>query len=145
MRFFLTLFFTMLALPAFAQSYRYIDDAGNILWVDSLEQVPLRYRNQLMKPTPAQEFGSGSQAQKEYERQLKKIQREKEREEKKKQREIERAEKKQKREEEKKKKEAERFRKQQEKLAAKAKKSGNSPRRITEASTPIAAKRVITR
>lgn len=35
-----------------AQSYRYMDDAGNIHWVDSIKEVPSRYRSQVVVPTP---------------------------------------------------------------------------------------------
>lgn len=35
-----------------AQSFRYIDKAGNIFWVDSPEDIPPEYRNQVVKPSP---------------------------------------------------------------------------------------------
>lgn len=35
-----------------ADRYRYIDESGNIHWVERFSQVPERYRNQLLKPTP---------------------------------------------------------------------------------------------
>lgn len=39
---------------AMAQSYRYMDEAGNIFFVDRLQDVPFRYRNQIpgLSPTP---------------------------------------------------------------------------------------------
>jgi len=38
---------------AYAQSYRYIDESGNIYWVDSISQIPYRYREQVLgEPTP---------------------------------------------------------------------------------------------
>ena len=41
------------AVPASAQSYKYIDDAGNIYFVDDINQIPYRYRNQILgDPTP---------------------------------------------------------------------------------------------
>jgi hypothetical protein len=35
-----------------AERFRYIDEAGNIFWVDSLLAIPERYRYQVLKPTP---------------------------------------------------------------------------------------------
>ena len=35
-----------------AQRFRYIDSSGNIHFVDSLSQVPERYMNQVVPPTP---------------------------------------------------------------------------------------------
>jgi hypothetical protein len=37
---------------AHAQQYRYMDEAGNIHFVDSLSQVPTRYREQVAPSTP---------------------------------------------------------------------------------------------
>jgi hypothetical protein len=37
---------------AFAQQHRYMDSSGNIHFVDSLSQVPQRYREQVVPPTP---------------------------------------------------------------------------------------------
>lgn len=37
---------------SFAQSIRYIDDSGNIHFVDSLFQVPQKYKTQVLAPTP---------------------------------------------------------------------------------------------
>jgi len=35
-----------------AQSFRYMDESGNLHWVDSIEQIPPRYRSQVLLPTP---------------------------------------------------------------------------------------------
>lgn len=35
-----------------AQSFRYIDESGNIFFVEKPEDVPTRYRDQVVKPTP---------------------------------------------------------------------------------------------
>ena len=35
-----------------AQSFRYMDESGNLHWVDSIEQIPPRYRSQVLVPTP---------------------------------------------------------------------------------------------
>jgi hypothetical protein len=48
----LGLFCLVSAQPAAAQRYRYMDDAGNIRFVDSLSEVPVRYREQINPPTP---------------------------------------------------------------------------------------------
>lgn len=37
---------------AYAQQVRYMDSSGNIHFVDSLKQVPPRYREQVVPPTP---------------------------------------------------------------------------------------------
>lgn len=37
---------------AYSQSFRFMDEAGNIYFVDRLEDVPPKYRNQVLKPTP---------------------------------------------------------------------------------------------
>ncbi|MCS6893461.1 MAG: hypothetical protein NZO16_02675 [Deltaproteobacteria bacterium] len=37
---------------AISQSLSYIDEAGNIHFVESLSEVPAKYRNQILKPTP---------------------------------------------------------------------------------------------
>lgn len=56
MRFaFVGFFFCTLLLsisPVSAQQLRYMDSAGNIHFVDSLSQVPRRYRDQIVTPTP---------------------------------------------------------------------------------------------
>ena len=36
-----------------AQAFRYMDESGNIHFVDSISEVPPRYRNQVLAPTPA--------------------------------------------------------------------------------------------
>jgi len=38
--------------PASAQRVRYMDSAGNIHFVDSIKQVPEKYRTQVATPTP---------------------------------------------------------------------------------------------
>ncbi|GEM_PF-6566002 len=35
-----------------AQRFRYIDSAGNIIFVDSISEVPPKYRDQVLPPTP---------------------------------------------------------------------------------------------
>lgn len=35
-----------------AQSFRYMDESGNLHWVDTLDQIPPRYRSQVLLPTP---------------------------------------------------------------------------------------------
>jgi len=52
--FILLAYFFLCLDSSFAQAYRYIDEAGNINFVDSFEQVPNRYRSQIegYKPTP---------------------------------------------------------------------------------------------
>lgn len=55
MRFFSFVFsvFLVAAAPAYADSVMFIDEGGNIHFVDSWQQVPPQYRNQLRKaPTP---------------------------------------------------------------------------------------------
>lgn len=42
----------LLASFSLAQSYRYIDSAGNINFVDSISEIPPKYRSQVMPPTP---------------------------------------------------------------------------------------------
>lgn len=49
---FVLVFFVSIPLVA-AQSIRYIDESGNIHWVDSLQKIPPQYRDQVLKPTPA--------------------------------------------------------------------------------------------
>jgi type IV secretory pathway VirB10-like protein len=47
-----TTVFFLFAPCANAQSYRYIDEAGNIIFVDSISEIPSRYRYQVIPPTP---------------------------------------------------------------------------------------------
>ena len=35
-----------------AQQFRYIDESGSIHFVDSIYEIPMQYRNQVLKPTP---------------------------------------------------------------------------------------------
>jgi hypothetical protein len=50
--FFLALAGSCLSLPCAAQQVRYMDSSGNIHFVDNASQVPMRYREQVMTPTP---------------------------------------------------------------------------------------------
>ena len=49
----------LLASIAHAQELRFIDESGNIHWVERLEEVPPRYRNQVVPPTPAPQLLKG--------------------------------------------------------------------------------------
>lgn len=43
----------LIAVESQAQSYRYIDESGNIFFVDSIDQIPYRFRYQVIgTPTP---------------------------------------------------------------------------------------------
>ena len=64
----------------YAQSFRYMDKAGNIFWVDSIDQVPREYLDQVVKPTPKPVLSKKQQRQVEAEK--KRIQKEKEKAEK---------------------------------------------------------------
>jgi hypothetical protein len=46
------LFLAGLAVNSYAQGFNYIDESGNIFFVDRLDQVPPRYQNQFVTPTP---------------------------------------------------------------------------------------------
>jgi hypothetical protein len=94
-----------------AQGLNYVDEAGNIYFVDNIDQVPMQYRNQFIAPQPT--LSPHSRAGKEYERELKRRQIE-----------LDRAKKKKEKEEAKKKKliEKERKKKQKEKEKQKKKK-----------------------
>jgi hypothetical protein len=94
-----------------AQGLNYVDEAGNIYFVDNIDQVPMQYRNQFIAPQPT--LSPLSRAGKEYERELKRRQIE-----------LDRAKKKKEKEEAKKKKliEKERKKKQKEKEKQKKKK-----------------------
>jgi|GEM_PF-4227496 len=48
----ITLLFSILSRPAHSQSFRFMDESGNIYFVDRLEDVPLKYRYQVLKPSP---------------------------------------------------------------------------------------------
>lgn len=53
MRFLILVLFLSFATPAFADSVMFIDEGGNIHFVDNWRDVPPQYRNQLRKsPTP---------------------------------------------------------------------------------------------
>jgi len=45
-----SLLFTPLILVS--QGYSYIDEAGNIHFVERLDQIPSRYKHQVLKPSP---------------------------------------------------------------------------------------------
>jgi len=47
-----TIFIVVFCSLVDAERFRYIDEAGNIFWVDSLAAIPERYRYQVLKPTP---------------------------------------------------------------------------------------------
>ena len=55
------LFLVLLLFPlqSGAQPFRYIDEAGNIIFVDRLNQIPPRYRDQVLKPTPVPIYPKG--------------------------------------------------------------------------------------
>lgn len=42
-----------------AQPFRFMDEAGNLHWADSIEEVPFRYRNQILVPTPVPTYKRG--------------------------------------------------------------------------------------
>lgn len=44
--------FVLASSPCTAQQIRYMDSSGNIHFVDNVYQVPPRYREQVMTPTP---------------------------------------------------------------------------------------------
>ena len=54
----------VIANTANAQGVNYIDESGNIMFADSIEQVPAKFRPQLIKPTP------GPRDKKEYKKQM---------------------------------------------------------------------------
>jgi hypothetical protein len=47
---------------SFADEYRYMDASGNIFFVDSINQVPPRYREQVIPPTPVPVYDKKTQA-----------------------------------------------------------------------------------
>lgn len=73
----LTLFFTV---NLNADSFRYMDESGNIHWVDRITDVPTKYINQVMPPTPSYEIGSGKgRGDKKYQEALRKYEQDKRR------------------------------------------------------------------
>jgi hypothetical protein len=48
----LSFFFIIVSSSVCAQSLRYMDESGQLHFVDSIYQVPPRYRNQVLVPTP---------------------------------------------------------------------------------------------
>lgn len=55
----ITLFAMLEGNQSFAQVYRYIDESGNIHWVDRLDDVPYRYRDQVVPPTAIPVYPKG--------------------------------------------------------------------------------------
>jgi hypothetical protein len=57
----LALLLCLLLLPTtlLAQPFRFMDEAGNLHWADSIDEVPHRYRNQILVPTPVPTFKRG--------------------------------------------------------------------------------------
>ena len=51
----------VLPLSAMAQGVNYKDEAGNINFVERLEDVPVRYRPQIVKPTPTPDLSPRDQ------------------------------------------------------------------------------------
>jgi hypothetical protein len=49
---FLLVLLNLFSSDCFSQSIRYMDESGNLHFVDSIYQVPPRYRNQVLQPTP---------------------------------------------------------------------------------------------
>ncbi|MBX7139113.1 MAG: hypothetical protein K1X83_14155 [Oligoflexia bacterium] len=82
----------MLPVTCWAESIMFMDDSGNIFFVDSIDQVPVKYRDQLKEPLkkPAE---VDKKDVKRYEKELKKLQKEKEKEEKKRERDAKLAQK----------------------------------------------------
>lgn len=99
-----------------AQGMNYVDESGNIFFVDRLEDVPMRYRSQLIPPTPT--LPPGSKIAKQYEAQVKRSQKEQERIKKRQTREKELARKRA---------EKEKVRKEREEARAKKRKKKQSP------------------
>ena len=64
------------AVPCYAQSFNYIDEAGTVHFVESLSEVPPRYRDQVVPPTPI------TMTPKEYKKYLSEIEKKKKDEEK---------------------------------------------------------------
>lgn len=86
-----------IALPERAMALNYVDEAGNIHFIDSLEQVPPRYKHQLVRPKPVPVDKRGrpivpkkSEEQLEKERELKRVAIEEKRELKARQKKLER-------------------------------------------------------
>jgi len=64
------IFVISIASQSFASPFRYIDDGGNINWVDRIEEVPERYKNQVIKPTPVYIPDGKGKADKQYQNAL---------------------------------------------------------------------------
>ena len=98
-----------------AQSVRFIDESGNIHWVDSVGQVPEKYKYQLATPTPIGGGDPNNPAYKAYMKELNRLEREKQKEQKRKEREIQKEQKRKENELKKKLKEEEKKRAKEEK------------------------------
>lgn len=75
-----------------AQSYRYMDAAGNVIFVDKAEQVPARYRNQipaLVTPVVVMDRKQAALYERDKARKKAELERKKEQEERKKQKALE--------------------------------------------------------
>lgn len=91
-----------------AQSLNYVDEGGNIHFADTINDVPMQYRHQLIPPQPT--LVPGSKSAREYERMVKAREREAERLKRKKERDAEKKRKLEEREKKKKEKEREKER-----------------------------------
>lgn len=111
----------MLSNLAHAQTYRYMDDAGNLHWADSVSQVPARYRSQVVAPTPFAGLDTRGKSYKQVMAEYKRVEKEKKAEEAKKKKEEERANKRAAQEAKMKLKQEERQRKLEEKLKNRSK------------------------
>ena len=58
-----------------AQSVNYVDESGNIFFVDSIDQVPLKFRAQVVPPTPTPDLKP--REFRKHQSELKKIEKEK--------------------------------------------------------------------
>ena len=54
-----------------AESYRYMDKAGTIHWVDKLKDVPPEYREQVFPPTPTPSAKTAKEAEQQYKKEVK--------------------------------------------------------------------------
>ena len=64
-RYFTTSFAVIVATASFifvasahADRLRYMDESGNIHWVDHISEVPAQYQNQILRPTPVPDEAS---------------------------------------------------------------------------------------
>lgn len=68
MKVFTISFILLFSLSVSAEQLRYIDDSGNMHFVDSISQVPKRYLSQVVPPTPVPVIDANSVRQVEAER-----------------------------------------------------------------------------